>query len=83
MFRNRFSDAFPKSMATFGPQELEHDVADAIPGERIEHFLCATLKLLLNRQQDLKFASPSPPAQPRLVHDLDARPRSFLLTRIC
>lgn len=54
MFRNRFGDALPRTLANFGPQELERDVAEAIPGERIEHFLCAVLKLLLNRQQDVK-----------------------------
>ncbi len=64
MFRNRFSEAFPKSLANFGPQELERDVADAVPGERVEQFLCATLKLLLNRQQDVK--SVLPRALPRL-----------------
>ncbi|TPX13760.1 uncharacterized protein E0L32_005704 [Thyridium curvatum] len=54
MFRNRFNDAFPKNLANFGPQELERDIADSVPGERVEHFLCALLKLLLNRQQDVK-----------------------------
>ncbi|KAK0389444.1 hypothetical protein NLU13_3019 [Sarocladium strictum] len=54
MFRNRFSDAFPKSLAHFGPQELERDVVEAIPGDRVEHFLCALLGLLLNRKQDVK-----------------------------
>ncbi|KAK3295560.1 uncharacterized protein B0H64DRAFT_474496 [Chaetomium fimeti] len=54
MFRARFTDAFPKSLANFGPQELERDVVDAIPGERVEHFLCALLSLLLNRKQDVK-----------------------------
>ena len=54
MFRNRFSDAFPKSLAQFGPQELERDVVQALPGDRVEHFLCALLGLLLNRKQDVK-----------------------------
>ncbi|KAH8175870.1 hypothetical protein LIA77_04288 [Sarocladium implicatum] len=54
MFRNRFSDAFPKSLAHFGPQELERDVVQALPGDRVEHFLCALLGLLLNRKQDVK-----------------------------
>jgi len=60
MFRNRFGDALPKSLANFGPQELERDVVDAVPGERAEHFLCAVLKLLLNRQQDVKCGNPPP-----------------------
>ncbi|CAG7555389.1 unnamed protein product [Fusarium equiseti] len=54
MFRSRFNDAFPKSLAHFGPQELERDVVEPIPGDRAEHFLCALLGLLLNRKQDVK-----------------------------
>jgi len=54
MFRARFAEAFPKSLANFGPQELERDVVEPIPGERVEHFLCALLSLLLNRKQDVK-----------------------------
>ncbi|KAM0252513.1 hypothetical protein ACHAQJ_007688 [Trichoderma viride] len=54
MFRSRFSDAFPKSLSHFGPQELERDVVEPIPGDRAEHFLCAVLGLLLNRKQDVK-----------------------------
>ncbi|KAI0841651.1 hypothetical protein F5Y06DRAFT_195961 [Hypoxylon sp. FL0890] len=54
MFRARFNDALPKSLANFGPQELERDVTEPIPGERVEHFLCAVLGLLLNRKQDVK-----------------------------
>ncbi|KAF5660782.1 hypothetical protein FHETE_8773 [Fusarium heterosporum] len=54
MFRSRFQDAFPKSLTHFGPQELERDVVEPIPGDRVEHFLCALLGLLLNRKQDVK-----------------------------
>ncbi|KAG5930385.1 hypothetical protein E4U42_001631 [Claviceps africana] len=54
MFRSRFSDAFPKSLAHFGPQELERDIVEPIPGDRAEQFLCAVLGLLLNRKQDVK-----------------------------
>jgi hypothetical protein len=57
MFRNRFSDVFPKSLAHFGPQELERDVVEPIPGDRVEHFLCAILGLLLNRKQDVKYGT--------------------------
>ncbi|KAK1756084.1 hypothetical protein QBC47DRAFT_179578 [Echria macrotheca] len=53
-FRARFTEAFPKSLPNFGPQELERDVVDSIPGERVEQFLCALLGLLLNRKQDVK-----------------------------
>ncbi|KAH6654415.1 hypothetical protein BKA67DRAFT_278319 [Truncatella angustata] len=54
MFRSRFSDAFPKSLPNFGPQELESDVTGSVPGDRVELFLCAVLGLLLNRKQDVK-----------------------------
>lgn len=59
MFRSRFNEALPKSLANFGPQELERDVTESIPGERVEHFLCAVLGLLLNRKQDVKYG-PAP-----------------------
>jgi hypothetical protein len=55
MFRSRFNEAFPKSLANFGPQEFETDIVEPIPGERVEHFLCALLGLLLNRKQDVKY----------------------------
>ncbi|KAK3940492.1 hypothetical protein QBC46DRAFT_124417 [Diplogelasinospora grovesii] len=54
MFRSRFMDALPKSLPNFGPQELERDVVETTPGERVVHFLCALLGLLLNRKQDVK-----------------------------
>ncbi|POS83558.1 hypothetical protein EPUL_003032, partial [Erysiphe pulchra] len=54
MFRSRFTEAFPKSLANFGPQELEQDIVQGIPGEGVENFLCALLGLLLNRKQDVK-----------------------------
>ncbi|KAI2466995.1 hypothetical protein F4781DRAFT_331453 [Annulohypoxylon bovei var. microspora] len=54
MFRARFNESLPKSLANFGPQELERDVTEPVPGERAEHFLCAVLSLLLNRKQDVK-----------------------------
>ncbi|KAH8895049.1 hypothetical protein GQ53DRAFT_744483 [Thozetella sp. PMI_491] len=54
MFRARFTDILPKSLANFGPQELERDIVDSVPGDRVEHFLCAVLSVLLNRKQDVK-----------------------------
>jgi hypothetical protein len=60
MFRARFTDAFPRSLANFGPQELERDVVDIVPGEHVEHFLCALLGLLLNRKQDIKYVAAQP-----------------------
>lgn len=57
MFRNRFDDAFPRLSPSFGPQELEYDITEEVPGSRAEGFLCATLGLLLNRKQDVKYAT--------------------------
>ncbi|KAL2270395.1 hypothetical protein VTJ83DRAFT_2579 [Remersonia thermophila] len=54
MFRARFTEAFSKNLQNFGPQELERDVVEPIPGQRVENFLCALLSLLLNRKQDVK-----------------------------
>ncbi len=54
MFRSRFNEVFPKSLPNFGPQELERGVVDSVPGEHVEHLLCALLGLLLNRKQDVK-----------------------------
>ena len=58
MFRARFAETLPKSLPNFGPQELESDIVDSVPGDRVEHFLCALLGLLLNRKQDVKCATP-------------------------
>lgn len=55
MFRARFTETLPKSLPNFGPQELERDIVDSVPGDRVEHFLCALLGLLLNRKQDVKY----------------------------
>lgn len=55
MLRSRFNEAFPKSLPNFGPQELERDVTESVPGQRVELFLCAVLSLLLNRKQDVKY----------------------------
>ncbi|KAH9884550.1 hypothetical protein F4778DRAFT_762587 [Xylariomycetidae sp. FL2044] len=54
MFRSRFNETLPKSLANFGPQEIERGITEAIPGDRVEHYLCAILGLLLNRKQDVK-----------------------------
>lgn len=58
MFRSRFNDAFPKSLANFGPQEIERGVVDSLPSEQAEDLLCALLGLLLNRKQDVKYVFP-------------------------
>jgi hypothetical protein len=63
MFRSRFTEAFPKSLPNFGPQELERDVVDTVPGEGVEHLLCALLGLLLNRKQDVKYVPLRDPVQ--------------------
>jgi hypothetical protein len=57
MFRARFTETLPKSLPNFGPQELERDIVDSVPGDRVEHFLCALLGLLLNRKQDVKYVT--------------------------
>ncbi|PSR94631.1 hypothetical protein BD289DRAFT_480452 [Coniella lustricola] len=54
MFRKRFDSAMPRSLAHFGPLELEADLRQEPPAERVEHFLCVVLGLLLNRKQDIK-----------------------------
>lgn len=64
MFRSRFNDAFPKNLSNFGPQELEQEVVDQPPGDRVEYFLCALLGLLLNRKQDVKYAAHAMPPRP-------------------
>ncbi len=70
MFRARFTDALPKSLPNFGPQELERDVTESSPGERAVLFLCAILSLLLNRKQDVKYdAIPDPPILQRRRED--------------
>ncbi|KAI7787677.1 hypothetical protein LA080_015046 [Diaporthe eres] len=54
MFRKRFDSAMPRSLAHFGPLELEQDIQQDPPAERVEQFLCVVLGLLLNRKQDIK-----------------------------
>lgn len=49
----------PRSLAHFGPVEFEQDIQQDPPAERLEHFLCVVLGLLLNRKQDIKLAIPS------------------------
>ncbi|KAL8794855.1 MAG: hypothetical protein Q9195_002567 [Heterodermia aff. obscurata] len=54
MFRSRFSDAFPKSLPHYGPQDIERGVAEALPDEQVERLLCALLGLVLNRKKDVE-----------------------------
>lgn len=54
MFRSRFSDAFPKSLPHYGPQDIEYGVAEPEPGEQVERLLCALLGLVLNRKKDVE-----------------------------
>ncbi len=51
MFRSRFSEAFPKNLAHFGPQDIEKGVSDPVPTPQIESLLCALLGLVLNRKK--------------------------------
>lgn len=57
MFRKRFDSVMPRSLAHFGPVELEQDIQQDPPAERVEQFLCVVLGLLLNRKQDIKYAA--------------------------
>ncbi|KXH51663.1 hypothetical protein CNYM01_06786 [Colletotrichum nymphaeae SA-01] len=77
MFRSRFNDAFPKSLANFGPQELEQDIIGSPPGERVEAFLCALLFLLLNRKQDVKAGQYSKALDDALAAHKSQWPRSW------
>ncbi|OKL57549.1 hypothetical protein UA08_07134 [Talaromyces atroroseus] len=54
MFRARFSDAFPKSLPHYGPQDIESGVQDTTPGEHVERLLCALIGLVLNRKKDVE-----------------------------
>lgn len=55
MFRSRFSDAFPKSLPHYGPQDIERGVSGDLPDEGIEKYLCALLGLVLNRKKDVEY----------------------------
>jgi hypothetical protein len=55
MFRARFSDAFPKSLPHYGPQDIERGVQDTVPGDYVERLLCALLGLVLNRKKDVEY----------------------------
>jgi hypothetical protein len=54
MFRSRFSDAFPKSLPHYGPQDIERGVSGDLPDEQVERLLCALLGLVLNRKKDVE-----------------------------
>ncbi|KAL6713154.1 hypothetical protein ACLMJK_009275 [Lecanora helva] len=54
MFRSRFSDAFPKSLPHYGPQDIENGIVGPVPGENVERLLCALLGLVLNRKKDIE-----------------------------
>jgi hypothetical protein len=57
MFRSRFSDAFPKSLPHYGPQDLERGVGGELPDEHVERLLCALLGLVLNRKKDVELVT--------------------------
>ena len=54
MFRSRFSDAFPKSLPHYGPQDIESGVSGDLPDEQVERYLCALLGLVMNRKKDVE-----------------------------
>lgn len=58
MFRSRFTDAFPKSLPHYGPQEIESGVTEPVPGDHIERLLCALLGLVLNRKKEVEYVLP-------------------------
>jgi hypothetical protein len=58
MFRARFSDALPKSLPHYGPQDIERGVQDTVPGEHIERLLCALIGLVLNRKKEVEYVCP-------------------------
>lgn len=61
MFRSRFSDAFPRSLPHFGPQDIERGVGGPVPDEHADRLLCALLGLVLNRKKDVESViSPCP-----------------------
>lgn len=54
MFRSRFSEAFPKSMPHYGPQDIERGISGDLPDDQVERLLCALLGLVLNRKKDVE-----------------------------
>ena len=55
MFRSRFSDAFPRSLPHYGPQDIERGVSQAERvGDEVERLLCALLGICLNRKKDVE-----------------------------
>lgn len=64
MFRSRFTEAFPKSLPNYGPQDIENGVMESLPGEQVERLLCALLGLVLNRKKDIEYVPTRPPEPP-------------------
>lgn len=67
MFRSRFSDAFPKSLPHYGPQDIENGVSSPLPDENVERYLCALLGLVLNRKKDVEYVQFKVVADTRLI----------------
>lgn len=80
MFRSRFSEAFPKSLPHYGPQDIERGVSGELPDEQVERLLCALLGLTLNRKKDVELVSPSSTV-PLLDQELRAFARRCLTLR--
>ena len=57
MFRSRFTDAFPKGLPNYGPQDIERGVLGPEPEEGIEKLLASLLSLCLNRKKDVEYVS--------------------------
>ena len=80
MFRSRFSDAFPKSLPHYGPQDIENGVVSATPGEQVERLLCALLGLVLNRKKEVEYVPRSRGSFPRARLHCPL-PESFIMTQ--
>jgi hypothetical protein len=63
MFRSRFSDAFPKSLPHYGPQDIESGIVGDTVDEGVERYLCALLSLVLNRKKDVEYVRQNLPRE--------------------
>ncbi|KAI9883029.1 MAG: hypothetical protein M1823_005206 [Watsoniomyces obsoletus] len=54
MFASRFYECLPKTLHSFGPQDLEQAAVESIPGDLLESLLCTLLSLVLNRKKPVE-----------------------------
>ncbi len=55
MFASRFYECLPKTLHSFGPQDLELAAVETIPGDLLESLLCTLLSLVLNRKKPVEY----------------------------